>query len=217
MLEKLPTRVPAEVVETGVMVLGCFEDRLVELSLFADEGPFSGGMRSVVVSWIDGGEVLWDMRDGGASSIDDANVIRLFLVERFVATEALRARTGDFDGVAYVLAVLTLIVKALETGETDLLLFVDWTTESLLLADEGPPDAVLKVEDASLIVEVRDWGLGTESVGLSPGPMVLRSVFNGVGAFRYAAALDLIEGVRESIRSAGLLDTLLRVTLDVLR
>lgn len=177
-------------------------------------GGGSGGVEVVEeVDWVEGaGEVLWGLRDGGVSSIDEVAVVRFVLVERFDATEALRARTGDFDGVGGevtprdVLAVFTLVVEALETADTVLILFVDWTVELLFLADEGPSDAVLKVEDASLAVETRDWGLERESVGLSPGPLTLRSVFDGVGTFRTPEARDLTEEAEELTRSVGLLD-----------
>lgn len=165
------------------------------------------------VDWVDGaGEVLRGFRDGGASGIGDVVVVRFVLTERFDATEALRARIGDFDGVAGevtprdVLAVLTLVVEALEIAETVLVLFVDWTVELLFLAEEGPSDAVLNVEDASLVVETRDWGRETESVGLSPGPFILGSVFDRVETFRSPEARDLSEGAGEWTRSTGLLD-----------
>lgn len=106
-----------------------------------------------------------------------------------------------------VLAVLTLVVEVLEMAETVLVLFVEWTVELLFLADEGPSDAVLNVEEASLVVETRDWGLETESVGLSPGPLILRLVFDGVETFRSAEP----RGPGEL--TAGLLDTWLRAVL----
>ena len=181
--------------------------------IFLGIAPFlgggSGGVEFVeVVDWVDGaGELLRALRCGGVSSIDDVAVVRFVLTERFDATEALRAR--DFDGVAgevtprEVLAVLTLVVEALEIAETVLVLLVDWVVELLFLADESPSDAVLNVEDAALVVETRELGLETESVGLSPGPLVLGSVSDGVGTFRSAVAR---EGAGELTRSAGLLD-----------
>jgi hypothetical protein len=127
-------------------------------------GGGTGGVEVVeVVDRVDGvGEVLRGLGDGEGSSIDDVAVVRFDLTERFDATEALRARTGDFDGLVgeltprEVLAVLTLVVEALEIAETALVLFVDWTVELLLPGDEGPSDAVLNVEDASLATETRD-------------------------------------------------------------
>ena len=119
------------------------------------------------------------MGDGEGSSINDIAVVRFDLTERFDATEALRARTGDFDGLVgeltprEVLAVLMLVVEALEIAETALVLFVDWTVELLLLGDEGPSNTVLNVEDASLATETRDWGLEVDSTGLSPQALVL--------------------------------------------
>lgn len=184
--------------------------------IFLGIAPFlgggSGGVEFVeAVDRLDGaGEVLRGLRDVGVSSIDDVAVVRFVFTETFDATEALRVRTGDFEGVTGeptprdVLAVLTLVVEALEIAETVLILFVDWTVELLFLADEGPSDAVLNVEDASLVVETRDWGLETESVGLSPGSLVLRSVLDGVGTFRGAEAR---EGAGELTRSAGFFDT----------
>ena len=176
-------------------------------------GGGSGGVELVeVVDRVEGaGEALRGLR-GGVSSIDDVAVVRFVLVERLDATEALRARTGDFDGVAgdptpmEVLAVLALVVEVLETAETVRILFVEWTVELLFRVDEGPSDAVLNVDDASLLVEIREWGLDTESVGLSPGPLVLGSVFDGVGTFRSAEARDLIEGAGELTRSIAFLD-----------
>ena len=176
-------------------------------------GGGSGGVELVeVVDRVEGaGEGLRGL-GGGVSSIDDVVVVRFVLVERFDATEALRIRTGDFDGLAEevtpreVLAVLALVVEVLETAETVRILFVEWTVELLFRVDEGPSDAVLNVDDASLVVETRDWGLEIESVGLSPGPLVLRSVFDGVGTFRRAEARDLIEGAGELTRSVVFLD-----------
>jgi hypothetical protein len=176
-------------------------------------GGGSGGVEFVeVVDRVEGvGEGLRGLSDGEVSSIDEVTVVRFGLVERFDATEALRARPGDFDGEAgvtprEVLAVLALVVEALETAETVLILLVDWTVELLFLVDEGPSDAVLNVDDASLVVETRDWGLEMVSVGLSPGPLVLRSVLDGVGTFRSAEARDLTEGTGELKRSAALFD-----------
>jgi hypothetical protein len=184
-------------------------------------GGGTGGMEVVeVVDRLDGaGEVLRGLGDGEVSSIDDVVVVRLAFTERFDAAEALRARTGDFDGVvgevtpSEVLAVLTLVVEALEIAETVLVLVVEWTVELLLPADEGPSDAVLNVEDASLIVETRDCGLDAEFVGLSVGALVLVSVFDGVGVFRSVEARDLTEAAEDLTRSAGPLDTLFRTFL----
>ena len=119
------------------------------------------------------------MGDGEGSSINDIAVVCFDLTERFDATEALCARTGDFNGLVgeltlrEVLAVLTLIVEVLEIAETALILFVDWTVELLLLGDKGPSDAVLNVKDTSLTTETRDWGLEVDSMGLSPQVLVL--------------------------------------------
>lgn len=55
---------------------------------------------------------------------------------------------------------------------------MEWTVEVLLRVDEGPSDAVLNVEDASLATETRDCGLETVVVGLSLGALVL--AFGGV-------------------------------------
>lgn len=90
-----------------------------------------GGVEFVeVVDRVDGvGETLRGLCDGDVSSIDDVAVVRVDFTERFDATEALRAR--DFNGVvgevtpSEVLAVLTLVVEALETAETVLLLIAD--------------------------------------------------------------------------------------------
>lgn len=147
-------------------------------------GGGTGGVELVeAVDLVDGvGEALRCLHDGDVSSIDDVAVVRFVFVERFDATEALRARTGDFDGVvgevtpSEVLAVLTLVVEALEMAETVLSLFVDivdWIVELLFLVEEGPSDAVLNDEEASLATETRDCGLETESVGLSPGAFAL--------------------------------------------
>jgi len=184
-------------------------------------GGGAGGVEVVeMVDRVDGvGEALCSLDDGEVSSIDDVVVGRFDLTERFDAAEALRARTGDFDGVvgevtpSEVLAVLTLVVEALEMAETVLVLFVDWTVELLLPADEGPSDAVLNVEEASLIVETRDCGLEAESVGLSPGELVLVSVPDGVGTFLSVEARDLTETAEDLTRSPGFLDTLLRAVL----
>ena len=181
-------------------------------------GGGAGGVEVVeVVDRVDGvGEVLRGLCGGEVSSIEDVAVVRFVLTERFDAAEALRARTADFDGVAgevtpsEVLAVLTLAVEALETAETVLFLFVDWTVELLLLADEGPSDAVLNIEDASLVVETRDCGLEAESVRLSSEALVLESLFDGAGTLRRVEARDLTEVVEVLTRSAGPLDTLLR-------
>lgn len=151
-------------------------------------GGGTGGVEVVeVVERVDGvGEALRGLGDGEVSSIDDVAVVRLVLTERFDAAEALRARTGDFDGVvgevtpSEVLAVLTLVVDALEIAETVLLLVVEWTVELLLPADEGPSDAVLNDVDASLAVETRDCGLEAVFVGLSRGAFVLVLTFGGV-------------------------------------
>lgn len=189
-------------------------------------GGGGGGVDVVeVVDRVDGvGEDLRCLDDGEVSSIEDVAVVRLALTERFDAAEDLRARTGDFDGVVgevtprEVLAVLTLVVEALETAETVLFLFVDWTVELLLPADEGPSDAVLNVEDASLAVETRDWGLDTESIGLSPGALVLKSVFDGAGTLRRVGARDLTEAAEDLTRSAGLVETRpVRLSVDILR
>ena len=170
------------------------------------------------VDRVDGvGEALCSLGDGGASSIDMAG--RFPFTERFDAADALRARMGDFDGEvgevtpSEVLAVLTLVVEALEIAETVLDLVADWTVELLLPADEGPSDAVLKVEDASLLVETRDCGLDAGFVGLRPGALVLVSAFDGLGTDRSVEARDLTEAADDLDRSAGLLDTLLRVAL----
>lgn len=96
-------------------------------------GGGAGGVDAVeMVDRVDGvGEGLRCLDDGEVSSIEDVVVVRLVLTERFDAAEDLRARTGDFDGVvgeptpSEVLAVLTLVVEALETAETVLFLFVD--------------------------------------------------------------------------------------------
>ena len=183
-------------------------------------GGGTGGVEAVeVVDRVDGvGEVLRGFGDGELSSIEDVAVIRLGLTERLDAAEALRARTEDLDGVAgeltpsEVLAVLALVVEALEMAETVLDLFVDWTVELLLPADEGPSDAVLNVEDASLVVETRDCGLEAESIGLSPGVPVLESL-DEAGTLRSVGARDLTDVVDDLTRSAGLLDTLLRALL----
>jgi len=140
-------------------------------------GGGTGGVEVLeVVDRVDGvGEALRGLGDGGASSIDDGPGVRLPFTERFDAADALRARIGDFDGEvgeftpSDVLAVLTLAVEALEIAETVLVLVADWTVELLLPADEGPSDAVLNVEDASLLVETRDCGLEAVVVGLSRG------------------------------------------------
>lgn len=155
-------------------------------------GGGAGGVEAVeVVDLVDRvGEALRGLSDGEVSSIEDVVVDRFGLTERFDAAEALRARTEDFDGEvgevtpSEVLAVLTLIVEALEIAETVLVLFVDWTVELLLLPSDGPSDAVLNVEDASLVVETRDCGLEAESFGLSPGVPVLESVSDGADTLR---------------------------------
>ena len=159
-------------------------------------GGGTGGVEVVeVVDRVDGvGEVLRGLDDGEVSSIEDVAVVRLVFTERFDAAEALRARRGDLDGVvgevtpSEVFAVLTLVVEVLEMAETVLFLVVDWTVELLLLGDEGPSDAVLNVEDASLVVETRDCGLDAESVGLSPGAPVLESVFDEADTLRSVEA-----------------------------
>ena len=184
-------------------------------------GGGAGGVEVVeVVDRVDGvGEALRGLGDGGASSIDDVAVVRLPFTERFDAADALRARIGDFDGEmgevtpSEVLAVLTLVVEALEIAETVLVLVTDWTVELLLPADEGPSDAVLNVEDASLLVETRELGLEAAFVALSLGVLVLLSAFDGVGTDRSVEALDLTEAAEDLVRSAGLLDTLLRDVL----
>lgn len=150
-------------------------------------GGGTGGVEVVeVVDRVDGeGETLRGLGDGEVSNIDDVAAVRFGLVERFDAAEALRARIGDFDGVvgeltpSEVLAVLTLVVDVLEIAETVLVLVADWTVELLLLADEGPSDAVLNDEDASLIVETRDCGLEAAFVGLSLGALTLASRLDG--------------------------------------
>lgn len=191
-------------------------------------GGGTGGVDAVeTVDRVDGvGEALRCLDDGEVSNIEDVAVVRLVLTERFDAAEDLRTRMGDFDGVvgeptpSEVLAVLTLVVEALETAETVLFLFVDWTVELLLPADEGPSDAVLNVEDASLAVETRDWGLDTESVGLSLAALILESVFDGAGTLRRVGARDLTEAAEDLTRSAGLVETLLRpvrLSVDALR
>jgi hypothetical protein len=175
-------------------------------------GGGAGGVESIeAVDRVDGaGEVLWGLGDGDVLSIEDVAFDRFDLTERFDATEALRGRLGDFDGVvgevtpSEVLAVLTLVVEALETAEVVLVLFVDWTVE-LLLPDERPSDAVLKVDDAVLVVETRDCGLEAESVGLSLGELVLELVFDGVGTFRSVEARDLTGAVEDLTRSGGFL------------
>ena len=159
-------------------------------------GGGTGGVEVVeVVDRVDGvGEVLRGLDDGEVSSIEDVAVVRFVFTEKFDAAEALRARPRDFDGVvgeetpSEVLAVLALVVEVVEIAETVLFLFVDWTVELLLLADEGPSDAVLNVEEASLVVETRDCGLDTESVGLSPGALLLESVFDEVDTLRRVEA-----------------------------
>ena len=156
---------------------------------------FGGGGGGVeVVEMVDRvdrvGEALRGLDDGEVSSIEDVAVVRFVLTERFDAAEALRARTGDFDGVvgevtpSEVLAVLTLVVEALDIAETVLVLFVDWTVELLLLPSDGPSDAVLNIEDASLVVEKRDCGLEAESVGLSLEARGLESVSDGADTLR---------------------------------
>ena len=85
-------------------------------------GGGGGGVEVVeVVDRVDGvGETLRGLGDGGVSNTDDVAFVRLGFAERFDATEALRARIGDFDGLvgevtpSEVLAVLTLVVEALE-------------------------------------------------------------------------------------------------------
>ena len=184
-------------------------------------GGGTGGVEDMeVVDRVDGvGEVLRGLGDGGASSIDDVVVVRFPFTERFDAADALRTRTGDFDGEvgevtpSEVLAVLTLVVEALEIAETVLDLVAEWTVELLLPADERPSDAVLNVEDASLLVETRDCGLEAESVGLSPRVLLLVLAFDGAGTDRSVEARDLTEVAEDLVRSAGLLDTLLRVAL----
>ena len=191
-------------------------------------GGGAGGVEVVdMVDRVDGvGEALRGLDDGDVSSIEDVAVVRFVLTERFDVAEALRARTGDFDGVVgevtpnEVLAVLTLAVEALEIAETVLVLFVDWTVELLLLPSDGPSDAVLNVEDASLAVETRDCGLEVESVGLSPEARVLESVSDRAGTLRSVEARDLTEAAEDLTRSVGLLDTLLRaarIPVGVLR
>ena len=183
-------------------------------------GGGTGGVEVVeVVDRVDGvGEALRGLGDGGASSIDDVAVVRLPFTERFDAADALRARIGDFDGEvgevtpSEVLAVLTLVVEALEIAETVLVLVTDWTVELLLPADEGPSDAVLNVEDASLLVETRELGLETGFLALSPGALVLVSAFEA-GTDRSVEARDLTEAAEDLDRSPGLLDTLLRDVL----
>jgi hypothetical protein len=150
-------------------------------------GGGAGGVEVVeMVDRVDGvGEVLRGLHDGEVSSIEDAVVVRFVPTERFNAVKALRARIGDFDGVvgkvtpSEVLAVLTPAVEALEIAEAVLVLFVDWTVELLLLPSDGPSDAVLNIEDASLVIEKRDCGLEVESIGLSLGAPVLESVSDG--------------------------------------
>lgn len=96
-------------------------------------GGGAGGMEFVeAVDLVDGvGEVLRGLDDGEASSIDGVVGVRLVFTETFEATEALRVRIGDFDGVVGeltprdVFAVLTLAVEALEIADTALVLFVD--------------------------------------------------------------------------------------------
>ena len=158
-------------------------------------GGGTGGVEVVeVVDRVEGvGEALRGLDDGEVSSIEDVAVVRFGLTERFDATDALRARIGDFDGVvevtpSEVLAVLTLVVEALEIAETVLVLFVDWTVELLLLPSDGPSDAVLNVEDASLVVETRDCGLEAESIGLSPEPRDLELVSDGADTLRSVEA-----------------------------
>lgn len=220
----LSTLALAEIVEAVDLLFAEFAGEI-----FLGSAPFlgggSGGVEFVeVVECVEGvGEILLrGLRDVGVSGIGDVAVIRFALVERFDATEALRTRREDFDGEVgeatprEVLAVLALVVEVLDTAETVLILFVDfvdWTVKLLFLVDEGPSDAVLNVEDASLVVETRDWGLEAESVGLSLGPLVLESVFDGVGTFRIAEGRGLTEGAGELIRSAGLLDRWLRAIL----
>ena len=77
--------------------------------------------------------------------------------------------------------------------------------ELLFLADEGPSDAVLNVEDTSLVVETRDYGLETESVGLSRGALVLGAWRSGT--FRRVEARDLKEVAEELLQFAGTLGT----------
>lgn len=184
-------------------------------------GGGAGGVEVVeVVDRVDGvGDVLRVLGVGEVSSIDEVVVVRLDLTEKFDAADALRARTEDFDGLAgevtpsEVLAVFALVVEVFDIVETVLVLFVDWTVELLLLADEAPSDAVLNDVDASLLVETRDCGLEAESVGLSPGGLVLALVFDEVGTFRSVGVRDLTEAAEDLARSAGLLDTLLRAAL----
>ena len=198
-------------------------ERVVGVSFLGTIAFFGGGTGGVefveVVDRVDGvGEALrGSFGDGEGSSIDDVAVVRFVLTERFDATEALRTRMGDLDGEVGeltprdVLAVFALVVEALEMADTVLILFVDWTVKLLFLVEEGPSEAVLKLEDASLAVETRDCGLETESVGLGSEALFWGSVFGEVDTFRSVEARDLTEGVMG--RSAGFLDVWLRVGL----
>lgn len=127
-------------VETTEAVDLRFEDAedvgVIFLAVVGFLGFLGGGIGGVefveVVDRVDGvGETLRGLCDGDVSSIDDVAVVRFDFTERFDATEALRARTGDFDGMvgevtpSEVLAVLTLAVEVLETAETVLLLIAD--------------------------------------------------------------------------------------------
>ena len=184
-------------------------------------GGGAGGVEVVeMVDRVEGvGEALRGFGDGGASSIDDVVFGRFPFTERFDAADALRTRTGAFDGEvgevtpSEVLAVLTLVVEALEIAETVLVLVTDWTVELLLPADEGPSDAVLNVEDASLLVETRELGLEVVFLALRPGALVLVSAVDGAGTDRSVGARDLTEAAEDLVRSPGLLDTLLRDVL----
>jgi hypothetical protein len=196
-----------------VLVVG-----VIFLVITALLGGGVGGVEiAEVVDRVDGvGEVFRGLGDGEVSSIDDVAVVRFAFTERFDATEALRTRTGDLDGVvgeltpSEVLAVLTLAVEVVEIAETVLFLVVEWTVELLLPADEGPSDAVL---NESPLVETRDCGLEAEFVGVRVEGLVLVSVFDGVGTFRSVEARDLTEVAEDLTRSAGLLDALFRVVL----
>lgn len=223
----LSTLVLVEITEAVDLRFAEFAD-VIFLVVTVFLGGGAGGVEVVdTVDRVDGvGEALRGLDDGEVSSIEDVVVVRFVLTEMFDAAEALRARTGDFDGVvgevtpSEVLAVLTLVVEALEIAETVLVLFVDWTVELLLLPSDGPSDAVLNIEDASLAVETRDCGLEAESIGLSPEARVLESVSDGADTLRSVEARDLTEAAEDLTRSAGLLDTLLRaarISVGVLR
>ena len=214
----LSTLVLVEITEAVDLRFAVFVGVIFLTTVFLGGG--TGGVELVeVVDRVDGvGEGLRSLGDGEVSSIEDVAVVRLAFTERFEAADALRTRMGDFDGLvgevtpSEVLAVLTLVVDAFEMAETVLLLVVDWTVE-LLLPEEGPSDAVLNVEDASLLVERRDCGLEAVLVGLGLETLVFVPTSDEVGTVRSVEARDLTEGVEVLVLSAGLLEALLRAVL----